>query len=72
MYSPHDDSEYRAYNQKYALEYALELIDNDRFEYGAYIPWEYYEASNLRLQTRGDVLVLLAKVRQSSLLTDAE
>lgn len=72
MYSPHDDSEYRAYNQKYALEYALELIDSQRFEYGAYIPWEYYETSDLRLQTRGDILVLLAKARQSTLLTDAE
>lgn len=68
MYSPYDDSEYRYYNQKYAIEYMMEILDPNRFEYGSYIPWDYYERSSLQLQSRGDILILFAKMKKSEMM----
>jgi len=65
------------YDNKYALETLLEAFDisNLGLEYSKtyhYIPWDIYEELDISLDKRGDILILLAKIRKAEALREAK
>ena len=65
------------YDNKYTLETLLEAFDmsNIASEYPNtyhYIPWDIYAKLDILIDTRGDILILLAKIRKAEALQDAK
>ena len=58
------------YDDKYVLETLLEAFD----ESGAYhtIDWDVYDKLNISIDRRGDIVILLAKMRTAEKLRGAE
>ncbi|HID92169.1 TPA: hypothetical protein EYG96_01875 [Candidatus Gracilibacteria bacterium] len=63
------------YDDKYILENFLEIFDSSNIRLGYkstyhYIDWDIFEKLEYSISTRGDILILLAKIRTAEQLRD--